>query len=88
MQERLGLLYPDSKTVIREGDIVKVDGYEASVERILRKGTIESREYQCENTGGLLLTMPESGSTLIPFGNSCIIRKRSNESGQSGLFEC
>ncbi len=73
--ERLGPHYFDTGLPVQNGDQVTVDGHAAVVKMVFLPESLDADEFDCIDTGGILFQMDKYGSTIIPFGHSCFLRR-------------
>jgi len=68
---RLSKLYSETGKPLSVGDKVLVDFLtHGEIVLIINASSEESVQYDCENTGGVLLRLEPSGLTLLPFGTN------------------
>lgn len=74
--DRLGYNYNDSDELIKEGDLIVLDGHPGRVRGVFLPETRSAEDYNCEDTGGILVLYDDGVLALHPIGYSHQIRKR------------
>ena len=74
--EQLTAFYPDSGSRIQRGDKVIVDGLGGTIDQVCEPESSVAKDYNCHDTGGLLIQYDDDVLALIPFGNKHSINKK------------
>ncbi len=61
--------------VVSDSDLISVDGNSGVIEKVILPGSADSRDYSCEDSGGLLINFDDGVLALIPLDHSHEYRK-------------
>lgn len=62
------MVYTNSTKQPAKGDRLIADERTGTLDEILEPGSVRSKQFNCEKTGGLLIDFDDYGLTLLPFG--------------------
>jgi hypothetical protein len=62
------VFYINSMKQPARGDRLVADERTGTLDEILEPGSVRSKQFNCEKTGGLLIDFDDYGLTLLPFG--------------------